>query len=60
MLSNSIGGKMTDNFHTRAIAADYLQATIPTPSSSSEWVKLLKQIDEAQDVAARKAVTDVL
>ncbi len=44
------------DFHARAIAADYLQTTIPTPATTSEWTRLLAKIDEAQDIAARKAV----
>lgn len=45
-----------DNFHSRAVAADYLQSTNPAPENTSEWLRLLDKIDEAQDIAARKAV----
>lgn len=45
------------DFHVRAIVADHLQITNPAPSNTSEWTRLLNRIDEAQDVAARKAVS---
>ncbi len=46
-----------NDFHARAVAADFLKTQNPTPVTTSEWTKLLNQIDEAQDIAARsKAV----
>jgi hypothetical protein len=47
--------KMSD-FHTRAAVADHLRATNSAPVTTSEWVRLLNKIDEAQDIAARKTV----